>query len=83
MDAELNALVRNDAYELWHLPVGRKAVSSRWVYDIKGDGWFNPLRGQPGRPFWYFNSEWTSGGQKNGFGTYQTFGRPIKTPNKI
>jgi len=38
MNLELSSLKRNDAYTVCDLPKGRKAVSSRWVFSIKGDG---------------------------------------------
>ena len=38
MNLELSSLQRNDAYTVCDLPKGRKAVSSRWVFSIKGDG---------------------------------------------
>ena len=35
MDAEYEALVSNDTFELTTLPPGRKAVGGRWVYSVK------------------------------------------------
>ena len=38
MNLELSSLKQTDAYTVCDLPKGRKAVSSRWVFSIKGDG---------------------------------------------
>ena len=35
MDSEMKSLLENDVWELVHLPEGRKALGSKWVYKIK------------------------------------------------
>ncbi|MCO5613252.1 hypothetical protein L7F22_067528 [Adiantum nelumboides] len=35
MDNEMDALVKNDTWDLVHLPSGKKAIGSKWVYKIK------------------------------------------------
>ncbi|GJT61231.1 ribonuclease H-like domain-containing protein [Tanacetum coccineum] len=35
MNAEIDALYRNDTWEIIDLPVGRKAIGSKWVWKIK------------------------------------------------
>jgi hypothetical protein len=37
-DDELEALQKRNVYNLTDLPPGRKAVKSKWVFDIKSDG---------------------------------------------
>ena len=44
IDAELQSMANLHTYELADLPAGRKAVGSRWVYDIKTDIDGNILR---------------------------------------
>ena len=38
MEVEMESLHNNDVWELVDLPVGRKAVGSKWVYKVKVDG---------------------------------------------
>lgn len=35
MDDEINALIKNNTYELVPLPEGRKPISTRWIYKVK------------------------------------------------
>ena len=35
MMEEMDSLLRNDTFELTHLPEGRKVVGGRWVYTVK------------------------------------------------
>ncbi|MCO5614933.1 hypothetical protein L7F22_069218 [Adiantum nelumboides] len=35
MDEEMDALVKNDTWDLVHLPGGMKAMGSKWVYKVK------------------------------------------------
>lgn len=35
MNNEMEALYRNDTFEIFLLPVGRKAIDSKWVFKIK------------------------------------------------
>ncbi len=37
---EMDALSKNDTWELVNLPPGRKAVKSKWVFKLKADGCF-------------------------------------------
>ncbi|GKG43987.1 retrovirus-related pol polyprotein from transposon TNT 1-94, partial [Tanacetum coccineum] len=40
MDVELQALAKNGTWELTHLPPGKKAIGSHWIYKtkLKADG---------------------------------------------
>jgi transposase InsO family protein len=38
MNRELDSIKDNDTWELTDLPEGRKAVGSKWVFKLKGDG---------------------------------------------
>ncbi|MCO5609893.1 hypothetical protein L7F22_064127 [Adiantum nelumboides] len=35
MDDEMDALVKNDTWDLAHLPSGKKAICSKWIYKVK------------------------------------------------
>src|SRR5713226_1564734 len=37
---EMDALLKNDTWELVNLPPGRKAIKSKWVFKLKADGCF-------------------------------------------
>lgn len=37
MNDELNSLKKNNTWSITKLPPGRKAIGSKWVYDIKTD----------------------------------------------
>jgi Reverse transcriptase (RNA-dependent DNA polymerase) len=37
MNEEMEALIKNDTWELTNLPVGKKTVWCKWVYTIKYD----------------------------------------------
>ena len=37
MASEMKSLQENDMWELVHLPEGRKALGSKWVYKVKTD----------------------------------------------
>jgi hypothetical protein len=37
---KIDALAKNDTWELVNLPVGHKAVKSKWVFKLKADGCF-------------------------------------------
>ncbi len=38
---EMDALSKNDTWELVNLPPGRKAIKSKWVFKLKADGCFH------------------------------------------
>ena len=38
---EIDALHKNDTWELVNLPAGHKAVESKWVFKLKADGCFH------------------------------------------
>jgi Reverse transcriptase (RNA-dependent DNA polymerase)/Integrase core domain/GAG-pre-integrase domain len=40
IESELKSIRDNDTWELVRLPVGRKAIGSKWVFKIKADGRF-------------------------------------------
>ncbi len=37
---EMDALSKNDTWELVNLPPGHKAIKSKWVFKLKADGHF-------------------------------------------
>lgn len=38
MQEELNSMIKNNAYELFKLPKGRKALKNMWMFKVKMDG---------------------------------------------